>query len=80
VPLKATQVSFLLHVFPLFCSPSLPLVLFCHPHGAAQFSSLVRDVVAAALLLLFFWQFKEKIKRNCQQTPAATSSEFQQRQ
>jgi hypothetical protein len=44
--LKATQVSFLLHVFPSFCSPPLLLVLFCHPYDAAQFSSLVRDVVA----------------------------------
>lgn len=43
----ATQASFLVRVFPSFCSPPLPLVLFCHPHRAAQFPSLVRDVVAS---------------------------------
>ena len=47
VPLKATQVSFPLHVSLSFCSPPLPLVSFCHPYGAVQFFSLVRDVIAS---------------------------------
>ena len=62
VPLKATQVSFLLHVFPSFCSPPLPLVLFCHPHGADQLPPLVRDVVASRFSAAFVAAFASALR------------------
>jgi hypothetical protein len=48
----------------------LPLVLFCHPHGAARFSSLVRDVEASRCSAAFVVAFASALR--CA-TPAAVS-------
>jgi hypothetical protein len=42
--------------------PPLPLVLFCHPHGAAQFSSLVRDVAASRCSAAFVVAFASALR------------------
>jgi hypothetical protein len=58
------------HLFPSFCFPPLPLVLFCHPHCATQYSSLIRDVVDSRSSAAFVAAFASAL---CCATPDAVS-------
>jgi hypothetical protein len=68
VPLKAAEVSFLIHVFPLFYSPPLPSLHFVILMAQPPLCPLVRDVEASLCTAAFVVAFASALRHA---TPAA---------